>query len=110
MVDTAAKSIPDHYNHVALDCHIVMPNHIHLLLSLYERPDANVAPLGVVIGTFKAQVTREVNRIDSAFGRIWQSRYHDHIVRSPDELERIRAYIRFNPVNWQDDTFFVDYT
>jgi len=33
----------------------------------------------------------------------WQSRFYDHIIRNEKSLQKIREYIRFNPLNWDDD-------
>ena len=30
--------------------------------------------------------------------QIWQRNYYEHIIRNPDELEKIREYIRTNPL------------
>jgi len=35
--------------------------------------------------------------------RLWQLRFHDHIIRNNDELDRIRNYIEENPKNWYED-------
>jgi putative transposase len=36
----------------------------------------------------------------------FQSNFHDHIIRSSTELERIQNYILNNPMNWKDDKFY----
>jgi putative transposase len=36
----------------------------------------------------------------------WQSRFHDHIIRSMDEYYRIANYIVNNPAKWVDDKFY----
>ena len=38
--------------------------------------------------------------------KLWQSNYHDHIIRNNDEYWRIKNYIRNNPKNWTDDDLF----
>ncbi len=30
----------------------------------------------------------------------WQPRFHDHVIRNDDELNRIRHYIVLNPMRW----------
>jgi putative transposase len=35
---------------------------------------------------------------------IWQSNYHDHIVRNYKSLEKIDSYITNNPANWDSDS------
>ena len=42
---------------------------------------------------------------DCIFGEIennklWQSNYHDHIIRNMEEYSRIKTYIQNNPTNW----------
>ena len=58
--------------------------------------------LGKIIRHFKAKATKKIH--DAGFtGFQWQSKYHDRIIRNDDELDRVRNYIRNNPMNWQDD-------
>jgi putative transposase len=58
--------------------------------------------LGKIIRHFKAKAAKKIH--DTGFtGFRWQSKYHDRIIRNEDELDRIRLYIRNNPVNWRED-------
>jgi REP element-mobilizing transposase RayT len=60
--------------------------------------------LGSIIGQFKQQVTKRIRK--TGFRRFhWQLRFYDHIIRDENELNRIRNYIKFNPANWNRDTF-----
>ncbi|MEO0558370.1 MAG: transposase, partial [Bacteroidota bacterium] len=61
--------------------------------------------LSTVVGTYKAAVTRTVNRQLGTTGSLWQPRFHDRIVRlrDPDELAALRRYIAENPVRWPQD-------
>jgi len=34
---------------------------------------------------------------------VWQRNFYEHIIRSNDEWDRIFAYIRANPINWETD-------
>jgi REP element-mobilizing transposase RayT len=34
---------------------------------------------------------------------VWQRNYYDHIVRDDQDLNRIRQYIRDNPLRWDLD-------
>lgn len=36
-------------------------------------------------------------------GTFWQRNYYEHVVRSEEELNRIREYIIFNPLKWSFD-------
>ena len=37
----------------------------------------------------------------------WQERFHDHIIRSEESFVRISNYIINNPLNWDEDMFFL---
>ncbi len=57
--------------------------------------------LSTIMGCFKATVTRRINEKRGTSGEtVWQSSFHDHIVRNRGELRRIRRYIRTNPQKW----------
>lgn len=95
------KSIPEHYKSIELDYFVVMPNHIHGILVLED----NSPKLGIIIGTYKAAVTRTA-RQNGIFHKIWQSSYHDHIVRNEKSLNYIRQYVLYNPEKWAEDKYY----
>ena len=37
---------------------------------------------------------------------LWQSNYHDHIIRDKDSYNTIKNYIKDNPQNWENDQFY----
>lgn len=60
--------------------------------------------LSTIIGCFKAAVTRRINgHRDTQSETVWQSQFHDRIVRNREELDRIRQYIHSNPERWHRD-------
>jgi REP element-mobilizing transposase RayT len=42
-------------------------------------------------------------------GRLWQHRFHDHVIRNERELAAIREYIANNPLQWELDRENPDY-
>ncbi|MCA0454595.1 MAG: transposase [Chloroflexi bacterium] len=101
--------IPRYFPQVGLDSYVIMPNHMHGLLTLDQStlPKEKRHPLGYIVGTYKAIVTREINRVSKApMGTIWQGRFHDHIVRNEADLNRIREYVANNPALWDKDKFY----
>ena len=61
-------------------------------------------PLGGLVGAFKTNATRRVNETRGTPGLpVWQRNYYERVVRSESELNRIRDYIRNNPLTWKDD-------
>jgi REP element-mobilizing transposase RayT len=65
--------------------------------------------VGRILQAFKSITTREYingvrqNRWPPFDGKLWQRNYHEHIIRNEDELNRIRQYIRDNPLTWDAD-------
>ena len=57
--------------------------------------------LSSIIRGFKSAVTTHARMINSDF--VWQSRFHDHVIRDNRSLNNIRQYIRYNPWNWEGD-------
>ncbi|MDT8346810.1 MAG: transposase [Flavobacteriaceae bacterium] len=124
--------IPEHFPFVKLDAFVVMPNHVHGIITIdHSRDDSCIIPteilsiddiplsknekmakispkkgsLSSVIRSYKSAVTKQARQIDSMFS--WQSLYHDHIIRNPFALHRIRKYINNNPNNWDTDNFYL---
>jgi putative transposase len=104
------EEIPAHFPFVELDEFILMPNHVHGIL-FFNKPysgEWNVNKfgpqsknLGSVIRGYKASV--KTCAVTNQIEFVWQPRFHDHIIRSQEELNRIRQYIINNPLNWQKD-------
>jgi putative transposase len=104
--------IPGHQPRVHLDEWIIMPDHMHGILIVHGETEGGPRDvkhlrsqsLGAVIGRFKADATKRIwwtlKRRDFA----WQNRFHDVILRTPADLERVRSYIRDNPGNWSPST------
>lgn len=112
------KSIPNHFPNFHLDEFIVMPNHLHAILAvqrgtacrtpMYEEFGKPVpGSIATVVRSFKSEVTR---RWRSKGGQksavIWQRGYYLHVIRDQDELNRVRRYIRLNPLKWELDQYY----
>lgn len=61
--------------------------------------------LSSIIRGFKSAVTTYARKNSIEFG--WQTRFHDHIIRSNDDYHRISNYIINNPCKWKQDNFFL---
>jgi REP element-mobilizing transposase RayT len=78
--------------HYDLDQWVIMPNHVHVLVTPKEGFE-----LEEVLQAWKSFTSHAINRLLSRHGELWQRESFDHIVRSPAHLERFRQYIRDNP-------------
>ena len=93
--------ISKHFPSVQVEKSVVMPNHIHAILFLQ---DATVS-LTTVLGLYKSYVTKQIHQIDSAIS-VWQTSFHDHVIRNQAAYEKIWLYIDSNPLLWQKDCFY----
>ncbi|RLD84596.1 MAG: hypothetical protein DRJ10_00775 [Bacteroidetes bacterium] len=60
-----------------------------------------------IIGKFQQQTSKQINLLNESPGtKNWQPNYHDHVIRNIEEHNRIKFYIKNNPANWTDDTFY----
>jgi putative transposase len=72
---------------------VIMPNHLHVL---YVPGAVGMKRL---VEDFKQWTGRQASRLLGLTGqRFWQEEWFDHWSRSSEETERIRQYIRTNPV------------
>lgn len=119
IVQQTWQTLPDHYDGIELDEYVVMPNHFHGIVfingvvmtktnlvgaGLKPAPTKKIHGLPELIRAFKTFSAREINQIRGNPGfPVWQRGYHDRIIRNNKELDRVREYIRTNPVNFGDD-------
>ncbi len=101
------------YDEITIDKYVVMPNHIHIIITILETERINPFPtikydIPNVIGKFKAGVTRSVGNafMHSAKKKIWQKSFHDRIIRNEDDYKKIWEYIDTNPLKWELDCFY----
>jgi REP element-mobilizing transposase RayT len=79
------------FHRYELHSYVVMPNHVHLLVT----PQV---PATKWLGPLKGFSAHEANlRLGRTGKPFWQNESHDHLVRSDDEFGRIRRYIENNP-------------
>jgi len=117
IVEGVINEIPTHYPYVYIDKYIIMPNHMHILLGIrysevnldgnlerYWEGDGRllIAPttLSNIVRQFKSRVSKIIGF------SMWQKSYHDHIVRTRSEYQRIWKYIDENPSNWIGDEYY----
>lgn len=98
IVDEAIRAV-DNNDDIVVDQHVVMPNHVHMIVVLPSSTDAPVH-LSNVIRYVKSKVTK------AAGHAIWQKSYYDHVIRNQEDYSRIRDYIVNNPGKWKEDRYY----
>lgn len=102
IVENEISVLSSTYNNVAVSKHVIMPNHIHMILSIDNegRGRTQFAPtVSQIMKQFKGSITKKVGF------SIWQKSYYDHIIRSEEEYWHIWQYIDENPAKWNDDEY-----
>lgn len=120
--------LKDRFVNIDLGNFIVMPNHLHGIIAIYEfvgaplagalnqgtvietkRAGASPAPtLGDIIGSYKSLCFNswkqyiKNNNLNCPL-KFWQRNYYEHIIRNEKALEKISSYIMNNPYYWDVD-------
>jgi REP element-mobilizing transposase RayT len=128
-VESAWYSLLDIFANIELDEFVVMPNHIHCVVSILGEGSYRLHPgtwknqdvrrgrqlptptdiiqfetLSNIIGAFKTTAATRINKLRGQIGTpVWQKSFYDRIVRNERELERIQKYIFYNPIQWEQD-------
>ncbi len=102
------------YNNISIDKYVIMPDHIHFLISISDGQSRTPVPtdsniiidngnsiIAKFVSTFKRFCNKEYDN------NIWQPRYYDHVIRNQDDYNEIFQYIDNNTKKWalknQDD-------
>ena len=94
------------YPEIEIENHVIMPNHLHMILRLENTGGASPSPTTHdIICTLKSLVTRSC-RQKGYQGNIWQRSYYEHIIRNEDDYKNIWNYINNNPAHWAEDKYY----
>jgi len=132
VVDRFWDEVSARFHGVAIDVHVVMPNHVHANVVVLHRPirrgevasptmaqartaepggeivDRATPPLqptlGQIVAYYKYQTTKAINLMRGMPGaKFWQRNYWEHVIRNEAEMHRIREYVETNPAHWAAD-------
>ena len=102
ITDKHVLQLPSYYQGVSVDKYVVMPNHVHMIIVMSGTDNP---PVTQVVGQLKTGITKEIRRNHPDMD-VWQRSFHDHIIRSQTDYERIWMYIENNPIRWEEDCFY----
>jgi REP element-mobilizing transposase RayT len=88
----------DHGKKLTMHAAIVMPEHVHLLLTLLLDDRGRTYPLHHILKFIKGTSAHSVNEFMERQGPLWQEESFDHVLRSDESFAEKREYIRQNPV------------
>lgn len=82
---------------------IISKTNHHMELLNNKRGLINQTPtLGLIVRYFKSKCSYIFHK-NGFQNDLWQRNYYEHIIRTEYELNRIREYIKDNPINWEND-------
>ena len=89
------------------DTFVIMPNHIHLLVTIREGAGgARASPtLYDAVRAIKSMSTR-ASRPYLQTESLWQRSYHEHVIRNETAYRQIWEYIENNPAKWAEDRYY----
>jgi putative transposase len=85
------------YENIKVDKYQIMPNHIHLIIFIYEDSNGRTqfAPtISRIIKQFKGSITKQIGF------SIWQKSFYDRIIRNENEYQSVWNYIHNNPLKY----------
>ena len=116
-------ALPERYPSVRIDKYTIMPNHIHLLVSLREFSggaspsptvfDACASSGGASPSPTLFDVVRVLKSLSTRLSRghlgdlpLWQRSFHEHVIRGENDYREIWEYIDENPAKWAGDQYY----
>ncbi len=100
--------LENRYIGIKIDNYVIMPNHIHLLISNYEMA-AGASPcptISEIICVFKSITTRMCKKEGLTEPRLFQTSFYDHIIRGEKDYQKIWEYIDTNISKWHEDDLY----
>ncbi len=92
----------------SLHAAVVMPDHVHLLLTPLVQGGGETPSLSSILRSIKGVSSRRVNLLWGRKGAFWQGESFDRVLRSHESVSDVTTYIVNNPVRkglvsaWQD--------
>ena len=86
--------ISDHFEGTGIDKYVIMPDHVHFLITIEAAGSRPRPTVPQIIGLYKSGVSRHCGR------SVWQTSFYDHVIRGPQDYTEIWQYIDNNPLKW----------
>jgi REP element-mobilizing transposase RayT len=109
LIEAGWEDLSTRFPSVLLDMYIVMPNHLHGIVSIDHTLECQPPTLSRVVQVFKSITTIAYGRgvkvgLFPPYVRgLWQRGFHDRILRDDRMLERAQGYIEGNPGRWEEN-------
>ncbi len=108
-VEDVLAGLPLKYTELELGEFVIMPNHVHMIVTIQRRATNKENHLGFLVGRFKGASAfiygrmKKAGKVEDIGEHLWQVDYWDDLISSEDEFRSFERYIRDNPKNWSRD-------
>ncbi len=104
LVWTGWDELKARFGALIFDDFMVMPNHVHgILIIPSDAPAKSGGSLSTVVQALKSKAIHDGALLGESCRGLWQRNYYEHVIRDEKELNRLRKYIRQNPLQWHFD-------
>ena len=119
-IQETIEYIDGHNENIEIEKYVIMPNHIHLIIMVNKINHKGFGTSGKPSPTENEDETRAneiIPKLVSSLKRytnkqtksdIWHRSYHDHIIRTQKDYDKIWEYIDTNPIKWELDKYYVE--
>jgi REP element-mobilizing transposase RayT len=83
---------------IHLHAMVIMPDHVHLLLSPLRDSERWPFPLVDILQCLKSATAHRINKFLHHSSPVWEEESFDHVLRSDESLDEKCEYVRQNPV------------
>jgi len=105
-VEKTLLDIDRQYDFISVEKYVIMPNHIHLLISVTDDGASGTPPptrANALVPRIVSTLKRFSNKACGV--SLWQRSYHEHVVRNKRDYLEIWQYIDNNPARWAEDCY-----
>jgi len=96
---TLGCCLHDHGIRYSLHVAVVMPDHVHLILTPLTDPQRHlIISLIEIMRSIKGASARAINQRRQRQGPVWQEESFDHVLRASENLDAKVEYVLQNPV------------
>jgi putative transposase len=136
IVEFTWRDLPNHVSGIELDAFVIMPNHIHGIITIIDRtPNVgggslsgenltgsneppptlsgrpvmviNQKPLSEIVRQLKTFSAQRINRFrGTKYSHVWQRDYFERVIRNEIAYQKTVEYIHGNPLKWHKDKYY----
>ncbi|MCI1823858.1 MAG: hypothetical protein LKI76_08020 [Megasphaera sp.] len=101
------ESLKNQSHGIGIDCYVIMPNHIHMILKHHSRHRKN--HISQFVAACKTHITYHLNVSRNSIRHYWHPSYDTLIIRSAFTYNVLSLSIQDHKKNWKYDMLYPPY-